>query len=376
LTVVSDAATLRVGGAMSLRKRARRRLLPLYQTTVRKLHDLNYVFLELTHRCNLSCLHCGSDCTRDTTTPDLPFDDIVRVMEETRTAYDPHHIAVVLSGGEPLCYPRVFELGERLTRMEFPWGMVTNGHAWNDRTFELAKRARMASVTVSLDGLEEEHEWLRGRPRSFARAIRTIGRFVEDPFWQAMDVVTCVNQRNLPHLDEIYALLREIGVPGWRLFTISPIGRATQLPELFLEPPQYQELMRKILEYRQRDGMTVALSESGYLGPCLEGRVRDADHFCLAGIRVAGIMVDGAILACPNIDRRFRQGNIYEDSFVEVWENRYQAFRDRSWMRAGPCVGCSEWGLCQGNSFHLWDRDRHQTRLCHFHDHQLGEFQE
>ena len=363
---------------MSVRKRlarrVRRALIPTYQWTQRDLHDLSFLFLELTHRCNLACLHCGSDCTADRSTPDLPFDNIVRVMTEVAGEYDPHKITIILSGGEPLAYPRVFELGQRLTELEFPWGMVTNGWAWGDRAFELARRARMASVTVSLDGLEAEHDWLRGRQGSFTRATHTIRRLVDEDFVQAMDVITCANQRNLDHLDEVHDLLVELGSPGWRLFTISPIGRAPEIPELFLTPDQYHELMRKILRWRKDSPMEVALSESGYLGPCLEHQVRPHDHFCVAGIRVAGIMVDGAILACPNNDRRLAQGNIATDSFVDVWENRFQPFRDRAWMKSGPCATCDQWAWCQGGALHLWDLDKGRTRLCHYKDFELERF--
>lgn len=79
-------------------------------------------------------------------------------------------------------------------------------------------------------------------------------------------------------------------------------------------------------------------------------------------------MVNGDILACPNIDRRFRQGNVHHDSFLDVWENRHEPFRDREWMRVGRCAACSEWRHCQGNSFHLWDLDRNESKLCHFRD--------
>ena len=111
--------------------------------------------------------------------------------------------------------------------------------------------------------------------------------------------------------------------------------------------------------------MKVSLSESGYLGPDHEGTVRTQYYFCRAGINVAGIMVNGDILACPNIDRRFKQGNIREDSFVETWETRYREFRDRSWMKVGDCKKCGQWRYCQGNSLHLWDKDKNRTKLCH-----------
>jgi radical SAM protein with 4Fe4S-binding SPASM domain len=52
----------------------------------------------------------------------------------------------------------------------------------------------------------------------------------------------------------------------------------------------------------------------------------------------------GAILTCPNIERSFAQGNIRRDDFCDVWETRYQVFRDRRWLRTGDCADCKEWG--------------------------------
>jgi radical SAM protein with 4Fe4S-binding SPASM domain len=369
-------AAVRAAVPEPLRRRSRRHLLPLYQRTIRELHELGYLFLELTHRCNLDCLHCGSDCQASSTDPDLPRDDLLRVLGEIAEKYDPHKITVVLSGGEPLCYPRVFDLGAELHRLGFPWGMVTNGWAWDEAAFARARAAHMASVTVSLDGLEAEHDWLRNRPGSWQRATATIRRLAADRFVQVMDAITCVNQRSFDTLDDIYQLVGELGLTRWRLFTISPIGRATQRPELFLSPAQYRALMARILAWRERGGLQVDLSESGYLGPCLENRVRGHDYFCSAGIRVGGVMVNGDILACPNIDRRFRQGNIHRDSFVDVWEHRFQAFRDRSWTRTGRCGACDQWAWCQGNGMHLWDLDRHEPRLCHYQDFGLRDFDE
>jgi len=344
---------------------ARRRLVPSYQTLVRRIHDLSYLFVELTLDCNLKCLHCGSDCTRDPDKPRLDPGVLLGVLGEIRGRYDPHRICVALVGGEPLCYPGLFELGRAITELEFPWGLVTNGFAWSERTVQAAKRASMQSFTVSLDGLRDAHDWLRGRAGSFDRAVRTIRLLQADRFWQAMDVVTCVSPRNLGELDSVYDLLAELGVRDWRLFSISPIGRAATQPELLLSPAEYRTLLEHLVRLRSRGPIRVALSESGYHGPRHELRVRDQIYFCRAGISVAGIMSNGDILACPNIDRRFRQGNVHADSFVDVWETRYREFRDRSWMRQGDCARCKEWSMCQGNSFHLWDRDRCRPRLCH-----------
>lgn len=353
---------------MSLLGRFRRSLVPVYQHHSRKLHDLQYVFFELTRNCNLACRHCGSDCIKDPEAPSLAVEKVLGVLRDIKSRHDSRKIAVALTGGEPLCYPGLFELGGEIAALEFPWGMVTNGWAWTPKVVEAARVARMHSITVSLDGFAASHDWLRGRKGSHQRAEHAISLLAGASFLQAMDVITCVNRRNLSELEDLADRLVGLGIRTWRLFTISPIGRAAAQPELFLTPDEYRGLLDRIRALRERSDIRVSLSESGYLGCERELEVRDQPYFCRAGVNVGGIMVDGDILACPNIDRRFRQGNIHENSFVDVWENRYEAFRNRDWMKVGRCSTCSEWRHCQGNSFHLWDLDRNETKLCHYRD--------
>lgn len=348
-----------------------RRLLPAYQHHIRKLHKLNYIFFELTHRCNLTCLHCGSDCVSDTGLPDLPAEKVLEVLREIKKKHNSHTITVALSGGEPLVYPGIFELGKNIQALEFPWGMVTNGFAWDKAKLKQAEESGMLSVSVSLDGLQEDHDWLRGRKGSFKKATTAIRLLSNARFLQAMDVITCANQRNLDTLNDIADLLVGLGVTAWRIFTISPIGRAKEHEELFLSAEQYRQLLGKIRELRKRTDIRVTLSESGYLGSQHELKVRNQYFFCSAGISTAGVMINGDMLACPNIDRRFAQGNVFSDSFLDVWENKYQLFRDRRWMKKDRCAACKEWKYCQGGSFHLWSPDAATTKQCHFKDFEL-----
>ena len=233
---------------MKFEKLRKRVFLPLKHNYERKLHELNYLFFELTHKCNLECIHCGSDCVKNETIPDLPTEKIIEVLKEIKSHQDSKKVMIVLSGGEPTIYPGVWELGRNIYDLEFPWGMVTNGFAWTKHTIAQAKKARMHSVTVSLDGLEDTHNWLRGHPESFKRAKKAIEMLTDDPFWKAMDVITCVNKSNIHQLDDIRELLIKAGVKRWRFFTISPIGRAVNHDDLFLDEMQFKHLMSKILD--------------------------------------------------------------------------------------------------------------------------------
>ena len=85
--------------------------------------------------------------------------------------------------------------------------------------------------------------------------------------------------------------------------------------------------------------------------------VREHPFFCGAGINVASIRYDGAISGCLSIRSHFDQGNIYRDSFMNVWNQRFDMFRGREWMRQAECKDCKVWNLCRGGAMHLRNED-------------------
>ncbi len=97
-----------------------------------------------------------------------------------------------------------------------------------------------------------------------------------------------------------------------------------------------------------------------------EGEVRDYFFECQAGVSVASVLLDGSIGACPSIRADYTQGNIYKDDLWDVWQNRYEVYRDRQWMRCGVCADCSFWRYCEGNGMHLRDSDGNLMH-CHLH---------
>ena len=57
--------------------------------------------------------------------------------------------------------------------------------------------------------------------------------------------------------------------------------------------------------------------------------------------------------------------NIYRDSFWDVWQNRFDKFRDREWARKGECADCKMWRFCLGGGMHLHD-DQEHLMYCHY----------
>lgn len=95
-----------------------------------------------------------------------------------------------------------------------------------------------------------------------------------------------------------------------------------------------------------------------------EREVRDYFFNCHAGVTVASVLIDGSIGSCPSIRADYTQGNIYKDDFWDVWTNRFEPYRNREWMRRGPCASCRHWRYCEGNGMHLRDSE---GNLMHCH---------
>lgn len=284
----------------------------------------------------------------------MPFEDFARVLDSIAANTDPHKVMINISGGEPLLRPDLDACGKAIYEKGFPWGMVTNGYLLTEERFAALRHSGLHSITISLDGLEAEHDWMRGREGSWARASEAI-RIVSASGIPS-DVVTCVNARNLDLLPQINEHLISLGAKAWRLFTVFPAGRAKNDPEMKLSGAQLRQLMDFIKATRQEGRIKCEFACEGFLGS-YEGKVRDHYYLCSAGITVGSVLADGSISACASIRADYHQGNIYKDDFWDVWTNRFQVYRNRDWMKTGPCQKCRHFKYCRGNGMHLRDEN-------------------
>lgn len=332
-----------------------------YDSEVR-CHELSYLFWECTTRCNLKCLHCGSDCSSNSAYCDMPLTDFLAALDTIQPKAK--NFIVVLTGGEPLLRKDILDCGREIRKRGVRWGMVSNGFLYNSEMHNALLNAGMGALTLSLDGMSANHNWLRNNKNSFEKVDHAIELAATSKRLN-FDVVTCVNRHNINELAEIYSYLKNKGVKAWRLFTIAPIGRAKHDPDLSLTDWEFLTLLDFISEKRKEKFIDVKFSCEGYTGP-YERKVRDSRFFCRAGINIGSILIDGTISACPNINRNFIQGNIYQDRFFDVWTNKFQAFRNRSWNKKGKCLNCSEYKHCRGNGMHYRAGMNEEVLLCHY----------
>jgi radical SAM enzyme (rSAM/lipoprotein system) len=353
------------------RKQIALNLFSKYKRNEYKIHQLNYIFWECTLRCNLNCQHCGSDCLKDAAVKDMPSADFLSALDQLKEIINPNQTIIVLTGGEALLRNDLEEIGNKLYERGFPWGIVTNGMLLSPKKLISLVDSGLRSITVSLDGLEESHNWLRGNKKSYGNATEAI-KLLPTIRDLKYDVVTCANRMNFNELGLLRDLLISWGIAEWRLLTVFPIGRAKENEMLQLTPTEFKGLFDFIRETRQEGKIRLNYGCEGFLGN-YEGEVRDNFFFCRAGISVVSVLADGSISACPSLRDNFIQGNIYKDNLADVWNNRFEKYRDRSWTKTGECAACEFYKNCEGNGLHLRNEKTGELLFCHLHRIESGE---
>lgn len=340
---------------LSLRKRMGLEIQRKIQQQLIADHPLYQLFWECTLRCNLHCRHCGSDCKTVAGHEDMPLEDFIRVLDSIAAKTDSRQVFIIITGGEPLVREDIVECCRAIRDHGFPWGMVTNGLYLTPELLHQLVDAGMHAMTISLDGLEENHNWMRGNKDSFRAVSDAIDLLREEPniVW---DIVTCATEHNFSELPALRDFLIDKGVPSWRLLDVFPVGRAATTPEVLLSDKHYRQLLEFIRKTRRKGSIRTAYGCEGFVGE-FELDVRDYGFFCKAGITVGSVLIDGSISACSSIRSDYHQGNIYEDDFMDVWENRFLLYRDRKWMHKEDCGECNMFRYCKGSGMHLRDGD-------------------
>jgi radical SAM protein with 4Fe4S-binding SPASM domain len=338
----------------------------LYRKIEQKEHNLQYLFFEITKKCNLNCLHCGSDCKADHFAPELTTESWLKIVDYVKNHFG-NDVVFVISGGEPLIHPDIFTIGRHIADSGMKWGMVTNGMALDEKCMDNLINSGIYSITVSVDGTESSHNHLRNSSMAFKcvqRALKLIG---QSPI-EMKDAVTCVYPANLHELDKVAEILINHKIPAWRLFRIFPNGRAKHNQELHLSVENTNKMVEWIAgnrEHYKKKGLNVSASCEGFLPFKQDVAVRDFPFFCRAGINIAGILSDGTITGCTNNHEGFAQGNILKDDLATVWETKFEDFRKREWVKQTTCKSCKYLKKCQGGSIHLWQKGKDSPEFCY-----------
>lgn len=310
---------------------------------------------ELTLRCNLRCLHCGSSAgkaRRDELTTDelLATADQLVALGNRRTT---------LSGGEPLLRREWPDVARRLAGGGVTVNMISNGLAFDDREVERALEVGLANVGFSIDGDEARHNHVRGRPDAFSRVMDAVERCREANL--PVSVATHINRSNMGLLDQMAATFRDAGAYAWQVQLGFDHGNLSHHPELLLEPADLRDVVPAIARLKQEYDGLMRIDPADDIGyftaeePVLRPGGDDEPEFfigCPAGLRAIGVEADGNVKGCLSLrSPHFVEGNLRESSLEEIWTREGAFAYTRGFtpeQLGGFCRTCQYNAYCRG----------------------------
>jgi len=127
------------------------------------------VIWNLIRRCNLKCKHCYSISSDHDFPGELTTDEVCRVMDDL---WSFGVRVLILSGGEPLLRPDIFDISRRAKEMGFYVGLSSNGTLIDDALIGDIAAIHYDYVGISLDGIGETHDMFRGQSGAFDKSLR------------------------------------------------------------------------------------------------------------------------------------------------------------------------------------------------------------
>ena len=310
-----------------------------------------YAVWELTLACDLSCKHCGSRAGKARANELSPAGALSLVEQIADLGVK----SITLIGGEVYLRRDWLQIVAALRARGLAVTVTTGGRGFTRTLAEAAREAGVQAVSVSLDGLGDTHNGLRGHA-SFERGLAAL--------WAVRDaglpvaINSQLNRRNQQELEPLYELLVQNGAYAWQISLTVAMGRAADHPETLLQPYDLDGLFPRLAAIAQRGqeaGIRVSRGNNvGYFGPLEEQFHFDSTHDysagCPAGRLVLGIESDGTIKGCPSLPTRTAAaGSVQEASLQSIWEQApaLQRLRDEPQLW-GYCARCYYAKECGG----------------------------
>ncbi len=321
-------------------------------------HNLRLVFWEMTTACNLKCVHCRACPVEQRSPEDLSTDEGKALIDQIASFSSS---ALVLSGGEPLVRPDVFEIARYGTSSGLRMLLATNGTMVTPDVAREISSAGIQRVSVSIDGATaESHDSFRRIPGAFRQAWEGIAniRTANVPY----QINTTVSRHNIAEIPNILDLAVSEGAVALHLFLLVPTGCGKEIADdEMIDPQEYERILNWFYD-RSKDVpiqlkatcaphyyriMRVRAKKDG-TKPQFSSHGHDAvTKGCLAGSAVCFVSHKGEVYPCGYLP--VSAGNIRQTSFQKIWEDAevFRALRDEDNLQ-GKCGYCEFKRVCMG----------------------------
>ena len=325
------------------------------------------VIWNLIRRCNLTCKHCYSISADTDFKGELSTQEVFNVMDDLKAFSVP---VLILSGGEPLLRPDIFDISHRAKKMGFYVGLSSNGTLIDENNIKTIAAVGYNYVGISLDGLRETHDRFRRQSGAFDKSIKAI-RLCRDHGIK-IGMRFTLTQDNVHEFPQMLQLMDEENIDKFYLSHLNYAGRGNknrkddvihkmtrQTMDFFFE-----SALEMLQAGKQREFVTGNNdADAVYLLLWAKRRFPEQVEQLRALLTQWGGNSSGVNIA--NIDNlghvhpdtfwwHYNLGNVRERPFSEIWPDISDpllfGLKKRPRPLKGRCAICHYQAICGGNT--------------------------
>ncbi|MFB6171730.1 MAG: TIGR04347 family pseudo-SAM/SPASM protein [Haloarculaceae archaeon] len=326
------------------------------------------VVWNVTKQCNLHCEHCYAAADTVTAPGELTTREGKRLLDDLASYGVP---VVLFSGGEPLVREDLVDLVAYAADQGLRPVLSTNGTLLTPDRVEALADAGLRYAGVSVDGRRERNDAFRGREGAFDDAVRGIETCLDAGLKTGLRYT--ITAHNAPDLEDVVALLSEVGVDRFCFYHLDYGGRGADIQSADLSPAETRAAVRRVCD------LTRAYHDEGEeIETLLVGNYADAaylveyarDHLGSeraarvarylrrnggdpTGERVADVDYQGNV-HLTQFWQGYSLGNVRDRPFSAIWEDEsnplLRRLREREAHLSGRCATCRYRDVCRGGS--------------------------
>ena len=278
----------------------------------------------ITERCNWHCRHCYQQEDTDIN-KELSLENLLKVFRQYLKlirhfgTLGPDKTRLAITGGEPFLRKDFLLFLEKIYKYNkyFFLSIFSNGSLITTKNAKELKSLGVRVVQVSLEGLEENNDIIRGEG-AYQKTMAAIKILLE--LKMNVTISLTLTKQNVSDIPLLIRLCKELGIHTLGLRRLVPIGRGKQLKDSLLTPLELREfyiyIQKEKEELRKNAGLRF-LSCGCEEGLFAQEIKRPLSHCGVIDGRVVVILPNGDVIPCRRLPIKI--GNVLNEDLIRIY---------------------------------------------------------
>jgi radical SAM protein with 4Fe4S-binding SPASM domain len=279
--------------------------------------------LELTHKCNLSCIHCY--IIKDQRRKELTTSRIKKLIGELRNK---GCLYITLTGGEPLLHPDFFKICSAISSANIALQIFTNGTLLTDKLIRELNKLNINGIALSLYGATAQtHDGITRVKGSFRKTIKSALSLKKANLHPRFKYI--MMNKNMPEFNKMLKISRDLGIP----YDLDPVITPCENGDMSLTKLRLDDKSLKSIYSKLNSNIKYKISNIKF-------------DSCSFGKSLCAINAYGDVYPC--IQLPISAGNVLQKPFSGIWDKSPLLKEARSFSvnRIHSCNRCKLLKYC------------------------------